>query len=178
MEENKKEPPMSIVVDGLYTLNKNGGRYSGKEVKVTKLLPGKEVVGTVIDKHGEHCSLKFGHAELFAMKHPDGNEEGGKKLVFVEKATILPKQERIRNAMDNNEDLRVASRIFVKEMAQIALDDDSALFAVLNAAKNRLRAVDHAGHKKDSREATKRAAAPKRKAVEVVDIAGDNDSDL
>ena len=135
-EELTMEPrPLDIVVGSLYILNKNGGRYCGVEAKVTKLLPHKEVMAKFFDEYGDEIEFTFDHEELFAV---DDREENGRKMLRVEAPTVVPKQDRIKDAMENNEDLRVASRVFVREMALIGLCDEESLLKVLKAAKRRL----------------------------------------
>ena len=172
-KDPRKKKPLTIAVGGLYKVNKFGGRFSGKEVKVVMLLPGKKVMVDLIDEHGEHHYIMLNHHELFWINSDDSNVEEG--LVVIEAATVIPRKERVTNAMEKNEEICMASRVFVREMALIALDDDESLFAVLNAAKKRLTVeyADGHGHDKVPGMDPMKVAAKKRKAV--VDLVDSGD---
>ena len=99
---------------------------------------------------------------------------------MIEAATVIPRKERVTNAMEKNEEIRMASRVFVREMALIALDDDESLFAVLNAAKKRLTVeyADGRGHAEVPGMDPMKVAAKKRKAVvDLVDSGDGADSE-
>ena len=174
----RKKKPLTIAVGGLYKVNKLGGRFCRKEVEVVKLLPGKKVMVNLIDEHGEHHYIMLDHHELFWINSDDSNVEEG--LVVIEAATVIPRKDHVMNAMEKNEEIRMASRVFVREMALIALDDDESLFAVLNAAKKRLTveyAGDH-GHAEVTGMAELKEAPKKRKAVvDLVNIGDGEGSD-